>query len=46
MKNIKKYFKNEKYVFVVYPKGNDAKKEHFEKYTATATSPEDLTFVN
>lgn len=29
-------------VFVVYPGDNDAKKEHWENYTAAATNPEDL----
>ena len=35
---------NDKYIFVVYPGNNDAKKEHWDRYTAAATSPEDLIF--
>lgn len=33
---------NDKYIFVVYPGDNDAKKEHWDRYTAAATKPEDL----
>jgi len=33
---------NDTYIFVVYPGNNDAKKEHWDRYTAAATKPEDL----
>ena len=33
---------NDKYIFVVYPGNNDSKKDHYDKYTATATDPKDL----
>ncbi len=33
---------NDKFIFVVYPGNNDAKKEHWDRYTAAATKPEDL----
>lgn len=29
-------------IFVVYPGGNDAKKDHWDRYTAASTRPEDL----
>lgn len=33
---------NDTYIFVVYPGNNNAKKEHWDRYTAAATDPEDL----
>jgi hypothetical protein len=36
---------NDTYVFVVYPGNNDAKKEHWDRYTAAATKPEDIFFL-
>ena len=33
---------NDHFIFVVYPGNNDAKKEHWDRYTAAATKPEDL----
>ena len=37
---------NDTYIFVVYPNGNDAKRNHFDRYTAAATSPKDLFWEN
>ena len=37
---------NDIYVFVVYPGNNDAKKEHWDRYTAAATKPEDIFFLS
>lgn len=33
---------NDSGIFVVYPGNNDAKKEHWDRYTAAHTRPEDL----
>ena len=35
---------NDTYIFVVYPGNNDAKKTHWDRYTAAATKPEELFF--
>jgi hypothetical protein len=40
---IKKVAENN--VFVVYPGENEAKKEHWKKYTAEATNPDDLYLI-
>jgi hypothetical protein len=37
---------NDLYVFVVYPGNNDAKKEHWDRYTAAATKAEDIFFLS
>lgn len=36
---------NDKYIFVVYLGNNEDKKEHWDRYTAAATNPEDLIFT-
>jgi hypothetical protein len=33
---------NDKFIFVVYPGNNDVKKEHWDRYTAAATNPDEL----
>lgn len=33
---------NDMVIFVVYPGDNDAKKEHWDRYTAASTKPKDL----
>lgn len=36
---------NDKFIFVVYPGNNQAKNEHYDRYTAAATLPENLFFI-
>lgn len=33
---------NHRFIFVVYPGNNDAKKDHWDRYTGAATNPKDL----
>lgn len=33
---------NEKFIFVVYPGNNPAKREHWDRYTSAATKPQDF----